>query len=646
VVAAALLVAVFATSCSSSKDVIADDAGGGEGTSWSVPDGGGTLVISDTSELVVPAGSVTPGAAIRITSGSPGDDALDEMSSAGDAVHLDVEDGRLQGPVTLRFRVSAPPEGHVPVVATWDGGQWLPVGGDYDPATSTLTVTTDHFSWWKPWTWNISGVMRKTFDTVFGEVDTSAMTCPDGDAEIGAGYRVALTDAGTAFSGCARADGDEVEITLKNRRRGAFIVEIPSNWSAHVVDALDFSTMVTNEVFNITSRRFVVIPGGEKAVFRGQLATGQRVSMPVSQDLFSWSIDTMLYALSVYSATVGSAHAGATDSLSSIIRQTNDRLGLFRDGLSCLSGSHEWLSAATSDPESPDAAQGLVPAIWECAKAAFPDGALGLVALLIDLVVTPFRQIFKLGEMAVDMVTGSSNRRLEVLREGTGASSSGGGTGGSAGGAGASITPLGGGRSTYSETYFADIGTPMVTGDFTVAIPFDARGRSDLRRPETSCLVHPSGYRAVPLSVSLTTKELSHYAGTIEFAVIVPGDWSFRYSCANDYSAVPVASVAFAQRGMSVFSNDYYVTVLDVVGDGGETIVSFVSQGHTAARGDLRDPLTSCLEAGASKVKATSAAYSRKVDGYYYAGTLRFPTSSSGVAFRYSCMSDYTALAL
>jgi hypothetical protein len=381
---------------------------------WEQPEAGGSFTIGEAARIELPPRAVTAGATITATEGTPGVTALPEMEPAGPALQIEVVGGTLTGPATLHFAVSTPAQGEIPIIATWNGTTWVPAGGTYDPVISSITIVTEHLSWWQPWTWNIGKVVTAAFNGLFGDVDTSEMAC--GDTPLGTGYRVALTENGDAFSGCATTSADQITVTVKNRRRGAFIIELPAGFSGQVRDALDFSAMLTESLFNITSRTFVVIPGGETADITGTIGRGTQVSMPVGQDLFSWSIDTMLYAASVFS--LGGKAAGATDTLSSVIRQSEDKISWMRDALGCLGGNSAWINAAVTNPSSPAAAEDLVPTIWECAKAYASDGgAVSVISKLAELALTPIRQIFKLGEMAVDLASARDDRRLLIARD-------------------------------------------------------------------------------------------------------------------------------------------------------------------------------------------------------------------------------------
>ncbi len=380
---------------------------------WTVPASGGSLAVSSSITLVVPAGAVTAGASVVTSVGSPGTAALEGMDPVAAPVQIEVVNGQLASPVTLQFKVPAPTvPGDVPVIANWDGTAWQPQLSSFDASTSTLSLLTDHLSWWQPWTWHLGTVVKNTFNTFFGDVDTSAPGC---DApNLAGGYQAVLTNKGDAFDGCVTNDGDGLDIRIKNRRRGAFSIELAPGWTGQVVNAINLSTSITQEIFNSTGRTFVIVPGGETAELHGQLNPGKWVSMPVEQDLFSWSIDTLLFAGQVFAAASGAS--GATDSLSTVVRDANEQVGTLRNALDCLSGNAKWTSAARAQPDSPDAANDLVPTIWTCAKALAKGGATKIIAIIVDLALTPFRLVYQLGEMAVDMAQRHDRRRLDIIR--------------------------------------------------------------------------------------------------------------------------------------------------------------------------------------------------------------------------------------
>ena len=95
------------------------------------------------------------------------------------------------------------------------------------------------------------------------------------------------------------------------------------------------------------------------------------------------------------------------------------------------------------------------------------------------------------------------------------------------------------GESRYDDPrYVARVGDVIVSGS-TVIISFESSGVGDLRRPENSCLV-VNGTPVMPTFVDLEIDERERFAGSMTFRVSRVGTYSFVYSCASDYSAVPL----------------------------------------------------------------------------------------------------------
>jgi hypothetical protein len=103
------------------------------------------------------------------------------------------------------------------------------------------------------------------------------------------------------------------------------------------------------------------------------------------------------------------------------------------------------------------------------------------------------------------------------------------------------LTFLAPATSRYSDAYWADVTGAKRTAAGLVAISFSANGRSDLRRPESSCLIHnATGEKAPVHRAALSEDRPGRYAGELEFIPYKTGVWSFRYSCQTDYTSVPV----------------------------------------------------------------------------------------------------------
>ena len=408
--------------------VITSCSRGGSGTgSTSESTTGSSVPSMDASEqadlpgggrIIVDPGALTAGASIETTSGGDPDQTatLPEMASAGEAVNITINGGELAGQATLSWPVNSSADGSTPVIATWVDDTWVPVPSEYDAATGTVSATVDHLSWWQPWTWDLGAIAERALSSFFGDVDTSEALCDAPD--LTDGYRATIDNMGSAFSGCAEVVDGTFAVSVKNRRRSSFSIELYDGWTGSVTGGSDFSSMLTQSLLDLSGRRFVVVPGGETAVIRGTVAPGGRVSMPVLQDLFTWTIDGLLLAGQVYA--LGSGYVGDTSTVASVVRQTSDRLETLRDGIECVGDANGLLTSAVETSGLAAAAKELLPTIWNCGKLLAPEGSpAAVVSAIVSLALTPFMLIFQLGEMAVDIAKGDDTRRLVVWRDQT-----------------------------------------------------------------------------------------------------------------------------------------------------------------------------------------------------------------------------------
>ncbi|MBL7495921.1 alpha/beta hydrolase [Frankia sp. CNm7] len=199
------------------------------------------------------------------------------------------------------------------------------------------------------------------------------------------------------------------------------------------------------------------------------------------------------------------------------------------------------------------------------------------------------------------------------------------------------------GTSRYSDEYRAAIRAVRPDG-FLLHVDFDASGRNDLRKPETSCVTVSDGStsrRLFPVQSTLSTNSPGRYTGTLTFALAAPGSYGFTYSCASDYSTVALGTAAVPSRAVSVYSRDYFANILDVRSVGGQTVIRFAAAG----RSDLRDPATSCLRTSGGTVKPTVTleVSRRSSTGATYAGTMTF-NARTPATFVYSCLDDYSSV--
>ncbi|PPI18906.1 hypothetical protein C5D04_00425 [Rathayibacter sp. AY1D2] len=200
-----------------------------------------------------------------------------------------------------------------------------------------------------------------------------------------------------------------------------------------------------------------------------------------------------------------------------------------------------------------------------------------------------------------------------------------------------SVNLYSGAESRYSADYAARIDAVSHDG-IQVHIDVSAFGQSDLRRPETSCLViigtDGQTYMARPTEVALTTDERGNFAGRLSFPAIITGAYGFQYSCSSDYSTAEIGSIIVPAVGVSRFSEDYYAVVLGFDG----TRIQFAVHGHS----DLRSPESSCINLNGQSLTPEVAIESEWAnDAITITGAMLFPQDVGGWTFVYSC-SDYS----
>lgn len=194
-----------------------------------------------------------------------------------------------------------------------------------------------------------------------------------------------------------------------------------------------------------------------------------------------------------------------------------------------------------------------------------------------------------------------------------------------------------GAESRYSESYAAQV-TGVSQDGLSLNVDFTATGPSDLRRPETSCLMiagdDGQSYTARLADSALTTDTTGHFEGTLTFPALISGRYTFLYSCRTDYSAAEIGTVTVPSVGVSRFSEDYYAVVLGY----DYTDLFFAAHG----RSDLPSPETSCIEAyaGTYNPQVTIESQWSPADKTLV-GKMSFIREAKYSTFRYSC-ADYT----
>ena len=203
--------------------------------------------------------------------------------------------------------------------------------------------------------------------------------------------------------------------------------------------------------------------------------------------------------------------------------------------------------------------------------------------------------------------------------------------------AGSTFSPTSGGTSTYSAQYSANISAPTTDGA-TLVVPIDATGQSDLRDPSSSCVLvdyMASTYTILPITETLTVNQPGNYIGTLSFPLVLPGTYSFEYSCQTDYSTVNLGDFNAPILGVSASSaNRSFAAVLAVAPSSSSTVVSFAAVGPP----DLPAPNSSCLTAAGQTVQGTTQVtyQSPTTLSEFVMGSISF-SGTGDTSFTYAC---------
>jgi class 3 adenylate cyclase len=197
--------------------------------------------------------------------------------------------------------------------------------------------------------------------------------------------------------------------------------------------------------------------------------------------------------------------------------------------------------------------------------------------------------------------------------------------------------------STYTggSGYVATL-TGAVANGFTLAVTFDARGNTDMIRPEGSCiqLTDPTSggpMTELPLKRQLGTDAPGRFAGTYLFPMIVPGKYNFVYGCNSSYSDATIGSASLPLVAVSRFSGQYFAAVFKVEHQSSSVVLYIGSAGQP----DLAAPGDSCLQQTKGKLALTDSQLGdAEVE---YVGELTYTAVSSG-DFVYACNAGYPAV--
>lgn len=146
-----LAIAVLAAgtvSCSSGDR--ASPADGEQATAISA-DEGGEAIIPGIVSVKIPPGAVSDAATLRVTTAGPAPDGMAGLfttSSEPVLIELDT-DLKREAELTFPLPPGALADGVGVAYRDDDTGQWVVVGGLVDEDEGSITVRTDHFSWWR-----------------------------------------------------------------------------------------------------------------------------------------------------------------------------------------------------------------------------------------------------------------------------------------------------------------------------------------------------------------------------------------------------------------------------------------------------------------------------------------------------------------
>lgn len=186
---------------------------------------GGTIVLSDTVSVVVPAGAATDGTEFATRGEHGGPDAVDDVTETNGFADIAVLAGSITSPVTVEFAAVGPVSGdQVAVVGlheTSDAWELLPA--TYDPARGVVAVQTSSFS---PIGFaivtptQVRDAARDLVEGFFDGVafDVEAPSCEGEDAVREEGWAV-TSSSSDRVQWCLGRDGDRIVLRVTNSSR-------------------------------------------------------------------------------------------------------------------------------------------------------------------------------------------------------------------------------------------------------------------------------------------------------------------------------------------------------------------------------------------------------------------------------------------
>ncbi len=324
---AVALSATILASCTSGSRSSGDASRRDAGNEWTVGDGGGTRQLTPNVEVTVPEGALPAGTVVRINPGTP-----TAIAAAGqwrhspsgargpslvtDVVSVETSSTKLAKPAVLRLRVNdGPIEPDMAFLAFFDEQRstWMPVGGEFDPATRMLSITTEHFSMWAGFTW-LSEEVKQIFRDVGREllgprtIRLPALSCSGNSS-------VSLEVSGVKELETCTSGGPDGAVNLKIRNSRAYSLALLAPvGSASLEEAPGLSQYAREMLGKVTNTPGTIyLPSGATANIRLELPPGASARVVTDADMYAYLLDAIALSVEVYVATYTTLLGASTE---------------------------------------------------------------------------------------------------------------------------------------------------------------------------------------------------------------------------------------------------------------------------------------------------------------------------------------------
>lgn len=420
--AVVILIGTLLTSCTKSS------------STWKVGADGGTRRLGSNLEITLPPGAVPAGAAVKLKKEGPSpateaagrwrsgqDGASTGPSLVTDVFSIDSGPATLALPAVLRFRTNYRSiDPGLAFAATFDeqSQRWVPVGGDYDPTTQMLTVTTEHLSSWAGFTWAPESVRQILQDTVRKLLGPRVVPLPPISCSVGGQSRppegVSLEVGGVQDLDTCMTGGDNSTVDLKIRNPRSYpLVLVAAVGSATLAETPGLSQTLRGLLGQVTNKPGTIyLPSGATANVHLELPPGSSAQVVTDADMYAYLLEAISLAVEVYAATyttlLGAATADqeiiaeAIGSAVDLPRCAETALGLAALGNLNREAMSKWGKAAFDCTGA--AANSLTASTL---KGVAKDVAL--ILSVVAFVVRAVRTVVASGEILGDMLTNTVN---------------------------------------------------------------------------------------------------------------------------------------------------------------------------------------------------------------------------------------------